>query len=316
MLTDLFGNNVSPKTMECNIYHDEREVRGKWRKWLYHGFLIVPMDFEDQILKELADEREKSGWQKEIHFHNLRDTRAMNDLAARWINLFCSYLYKRTYFYLLGVNYTNLAKDLWDNRKTRDYKIYNRFFQIGIYGTIKWFFLNQTAGFQKVVVKNIFSDAKSRTPEDKFHSKPISEIEFKAEIKNEPIVLNCPEVIEVQSNHEDESTYKNESHLIQYVDLIVGGFSQVLDSTSNHEGKCKIAEILVNNRLPEEVMGHKPSHFGSNYYKRYAVSFFPRGKLSRDEIVNKNISTQVNQFYYDRTLSFCNRNQISLFKDS
>lgn len=310
MPTDLFGNNVSPKIMACNIYHDEREVPGKW---LYHGFLFVPVDFEVRILEALAKERKKSTWQKEIHFSDLNNTRTMNDLSVRWINLFCFCLYKYTYFYLLGVNYNNLAKDLWDNRKTRDYKIYNRFFQIGLYGAIKWFFLNKKAGFQRVVVENIFSDAKSRTPQDKFHSKPISEIKFKTEIKDEPIVFNCSEVIEVDSNHE-KSTYTDASHFIQYVDLIIGGLSQVLDSTSDHEGKCKIAEILVKNRLPEELMGHNLSNFNSNYYKRYAVSFFPWKKLPKNKIVGENVSTQVNQFYYERTLAFCDKNRCVCLK--
>lgn len=306
----LFGNPVSPKEMICDIYHDEREIPDKW---LYHGFLLVPVGCDKQILESLDEERKKSTWQKEIHFHGLEGTHSMNDLAVRWIRLFCCSHYKSTYFYLLGVNYANLAKDLWDNKKTRDYKIYNRFFQIGLYGAIKWFFLNERAGFQKVIVNSIFSDAKSRTPQDKFHSRPISEIEFKATIKNEPIIFNCSEVVEVDSNHEDESTHINESHIIQYVDLIVGGLSQVLDATSKHEGKCKVAEILLKYNLPEEIMGYEKTHFESDYYKRYAVSFFPKKKITKSEILNANISTQMNQFYNKRSLQFSQKDQPSLF---
>lgn len=312
-MTDLFGNSVPIKQIECNVYHDEREIPSKW---LYHGFLFVPVDSQVSILNDLARERKESGWEKEIHFSNLDKTRTMNNLAIRWVELFCSSHYRSIYFYLLGVDYSKLAKDLWENRKTRDFKIYNRFFQIGLYGAIKWFFLNPTAGFQKVVIKGLFSDAKSRTQQDRFHSKPISEIEFKAIMKDESIFFEREEIVEVESNHETEKTYKNESHLIQYVDLITGGFSQVFDNTSKQEGKCEIAKILVRNGLPEEIMGYDSTHFKSDYYKKYAVSFFPKTKLSRAHIINKDIFTSKNQFYNKRNLLFLSKDQLSLFGDS
>lgn len=250
-----------------------------------------------------------------MHFSDLDKTRTMNDLAIRWVKLFCASHYRSIYFYLLGVDYQNLAKNLWGNRKTRDYQIYNRFFQIGLYGAIKWFFLNPTAGFQKVVIKGLFSDAKSRTPQDRFHSKPISEIEFKAIMKDEPIEIRCEEIVEVESDHEAERTYKNESRLIQYVDLLIGGFSQVFDNTSQGEGKCQVAKTLVKNNLPEEIMGYDRKHFKSDYYKKYAVSFFPKTKLSRADIINKDIFTSENQFYNKRNLAFLSKDQLSLFGD-
>jgi len=300
-MKDRFGNQVTPKEMICNIYHDEREIPSKW---LYHGFLFVPVACEPQILNGLSKERNKSKWCKEIHFKGLNNTRTMNDLAIGWISLFCSEHSKIIYFYLFGVDYTKLAKDLWVNKGTRDYKIYNRFFQIGLYGAIKWFFLNKEAGFQKVIINNIFSDAKDRTPGDKFHSQPISEIEFKAIIKDEPIEFLCSEVTEVNSNHQDESINSNKSHLIQYVDLIVGGFSQVLDNTSRQYGKCKIADTLLKYRLPEVIMGYDKTHFESCYYKRYALSFFPKRKIPKDDILRQDAFSQQNQFYNERPLLY------------
>lgn len=311
-MEDLFGIQIPPKEMTCNIYHDEREIPGKW---LYHGFLFIPIDYEDQFLKSLEDERKKCEWEKEIHFADLNDTQTMNDLAVNWIRLFCCYHYKSTYFYLFGVDYTKLVKQLWVNHKSRDYKIYNRFFQIGLYGAIKWFFLNRTVDFQKVTIEKIFSDAKNRTPRDKFHSKPISEIEFKASIKDEPITFNYSEVVEVDSDHLIEKTYKKESHIIQYVDLIIGGFSQILDATSKHEGKCQIAQSLLSYNLPEELMGYEKMQFESVYYKRYAISFYPRKKLSESEILNSKISTQINQFYNKRSLQINQKIQPKLFKE-
>ena len=57
-MTDLFGNPVPIKQIECNVYHDEREIP---RKWLYHGFLFVPVDRQDNVLNDLAKERQALG---------------------------------------------------------------------------------------------------------------------------------------------------------------------------------------------------------------------------------------------------------------
>lgn len=309
MSIDLFGNSVAPKKIDCNVYHDEREIPSRW---LYHCFLFVPIDFENQLSAMLGKERKASTWEKEIRFSILRDTRTMNDLAIRWIKLFCSSLYDNTYLYFLGVNYDSLTKDLW-NTQTRDFKIYNRFFQIGLYGAIKWFFLNQSAGFQKVIIQNIFSDAKSRTPEDKFHFQPIEEIDFKTLIKSESVTFRQEKIIEVDSDHCKETTYPDRSHIIQYVDLVIGGISQVFDNTSIHEGKRKVAETLVYYSIPKEIMGYKNSHFNSIYYKKYAVSFFPKDKMSKNEIESKTIFSKKHQFYNERVLTFCNERQINLF---
>lgn len=309
MSVNLFGNVNVAKEFQCSVYHDEREIPDRW---LYHGFLFVPVNFEESLLQMLATKREESTWEKEIHFSDLKDTRTMNNLAVKWIKLFCCSLYDKTYFYFFGVDYNNLTKDLWDNKKTRDFKIYNRFFQIGLYGAIKWFFLNLTSGFQKVVIQNIFSDAKSRRPQDKFHTQPITKIDSKAIIRNEPITFKRSAVIEVDSCHYKEKKYTNQSHIIQYLDLVIGGLSQVFDDTSNHEGKLKVARTLIERRLPEKIMGY---NINSIYYKKYALSFFPKYKLSKEDIMDKKIFAKRNQFYNKRTLAFYNRVQINLFKE-
>jgi len=52
----------------------------------------------------------------------------------------------------------------------------------------------------------------------------------------------------------------------------------LLDATSRQEGKCQVAQTLLKNNLPEEVMGYEKTHFESIYYKRYAISFYPKEK--------------------------------------
>jgi hypothetical protein len=302
--TDLFGNPTLLKEISVNVYHDEREIPNKW---LYHSFLFIPVNAIDEVSGLLIGKRGESGWHREIHFVDLRDTQTANKLALGWLNLFGGQLHQKLYFYLLGVNYHNLEKKVWANRTTRNFKIYNRFFQIGLYGAIKWFFLNPRSGFGKVTIDKLFSDSKSRTTQDKFHTQPIEEVEAKALYKGENIVFSCNRIVEIDSDHEKESNYSVASHLIQFVDIVSGSFSQLFDATSSHEGKCECGKKLLSCGLPNDLMGYDSKQFQSPYYKRYAVSFFPKAKLSETEIMSGECAK--NLFYYSRALASANENQ-------
>lgn len=308
MTADMFGFPARTKEITCAVFHDDRTIAGKW---LYHGFLFVPLDKIEELSSMLLHSRIESTWQKELHFVALDNTRTMNELALKWISLFCNELIDFQYFYLFGIDLTRLTKELWE-RATRDFKIFNRFFQIGLYSAIKWFFLNETAKYDKVVIDSLFSDSKTRTPEDKFHSQPIQEIEFKAFLKDEPIIFNSPAVIDINSDHEEEKSNIKESHIIQYVDILIGAFSQTMDFSSKHFGKCKCAEALLKKELPTILMKYDGPHIKSFYYKKYGISFFPRYKLSKADILNSSIHAIKNQFFSERELTYLNRNQLRL----
>lgn len=302
---DLFGHKVVPKEIAVCVYHDEREVHNRW---LYHSFLLVPLQSEGLILKLFDEARQRTGWHKELHFANLDKTDTENRLALELIDLFHRWLFGEAYFYFFGVNYRNLEKTLWIKAQ-RDFKVYNRFFQIGLYGAIEWFFL--AAGFQKVLIQNIFSDKKPRKGEDRFHSQPIDEIETKASLKGKNIIFQCTEIIEIDSDHEKETDYPLKSHFIQFVDLMMGTFSQIFDDTSEQPGKCMAADRCVRFDLPAKLMKYNPN---SRYYKKYAISFFPNRKLTKAEILEGTITGKSNQFYNERGMKYTSRNQLSLFK--
>lgn len=306
MNVDLFNIPVQNKEIKCNVFHDERILS---KSWLYHGYLFIPFDKEDKFVGSLLQQREKSTWNKELHFHKLNNTLTQNDLANRWLNLFCNQNMKSSYFYFFGVDLTKVDKSLWNDNQTRDFKIYNRFFQIGLYGALKWFFLNKSAGFDKVTIKNIYSDSKTRESEDNFHTKPIFEIGTKAFINDEHIKFENHEILEVDSDHEKEALYKEQSHIIQYVDLITGTFGQILDNTSEHQGKCNCAEKMLQNSLPIQIMEFNASNFKSVYYKKYGLSFFPKNKLSKKQIISQDIYFKKDQFYNLRHLAYANKNQ-------
>ncbi len=305
MQKGFWGDTIPPSEITVNVYHDEREIANDW---LYHSFLFVPIQNEENVLNLLDERRQRSGWKKEMRFKGLAKTGIENRLACEWIDLFGQSLFGEIYFYFFGVNYQNLEKTLW-KRPQRDSKIYNRFFQIGLYGAIKWFFLS--GGFEKVSVQNIFSDEKSRKGEDRFHTQPIEEIESKSLLKGENILFPCPRIIGVESNHEKEKTYPAKSHFIQLSDLLMGTFSQIYDNTSDQEGKRMAANKCIRFELPAKLMKYNPN---SRYYKRYAVSFFPRRKLTKKEILESGITGEVNQFYNEREMKYTTKNQLPLFK--
>jgi len=301
--TDLWGNEIPPKEISVNVYHDEREITNDW---LYHSFLFIPVQNEDNVLSSLNEARRKTGWKRELHFVELDNTETENHLALEWIDLFAHSLFEKIYFHFFGVNYQNLDKTWW-SKPQRDFKIYNRFFQIGLYGAIKWFFL--TMGFQKVSVQNIFSDKKSRKGEDRFHVQPMEEIEMKSLLRGENIVFEHSEIIEIDSDHEKEGDYPSKSHFVQFVDLIMGTFSQILDNTSSSEGKCMVADKCLSFALPTKLMQYNPN---SRYYKKYAISFFPKQRLTKEQILQNDIRSSVNQFYNERKMGYAIRNQWQL----
>jgi len=309
MSKDLFGNITVPKEITVNVYHDEREIQSRW---LYHSFLFVPTCNEKEVLDLLMEKRKLSKWNKEIHFVDLKDTVTANQLALGWVELFGAQFWRKVYLYFLGVNYQNLEKTVWEKKATRDFKIYNRFFQIGLYGAIKWLFINSMSGFEKVAINNIFSDSKSRTPQDKFHTQPIQEVEGKALYKGENIVFSCNRIVEIDSDHENESDFPDASHLVQFVDIISGTLSQIYDATSTHLGKHGCAKKLLSYGLPECVTKYDSAYFQGPYCKRYAVSFFPKEKLSRDMISSGR--SLGNMFYYSRDMVFVRTRQVELFQ--
>lgn len=306
----MLGEIQTKKEMYCNIYHDEREIPNKW---LYHGFLFIPCENETTLLDILDNARSITDWSSPIHFHALRNTYMENRLAELWILSFCNDLPQLCFFYLFGVDKMKLTKTLWIGQ-TED-KIYNRFFQIGLYSAIKWFFLNETAGYKQVTVNQIISHAKDRPEENRFKTQPIEDIQFKSEIKRENIVFKHPIISEISDDHRIESGHSKRSHIIQFVDLIIGGFSQIFDYTSKHYGKCIIADKLCTSNLPQEIIYPKSPKFASYYYKKYAISFFPKAKASEKDILERNIAAIGDQFYNYRDLGYTTKYQPDLFNN-
>lgn len=284
--------------IKLEVYHDERGATNQ--DWLYHAFLFLPLENKNEVMKELIDFRKD--WLKELHFKELGDTRTENRVAELWVDYFCRKGYEDFYFYLFGVNVLNLEKQLWKSQ-TRNAGIYNRFFQIGLYGALKWFFKCKTMNIVKV-----YSHKKTRESHNCFSTKTLQEIKLKTLLKEEPIVFESPRIKEIAGDHNE--TALNESYLIQFVDIILGTFGHIYDREGGREGKDLCAKIMLGHGLPKKLMKIN-SH--SRYYKKFAVNFFPRTRLSMDEILNKDPKYLYgNHFYNEREIKFNTQNQLSL----
>lgn len=303
---NLFGFPEAPSDeMRCSVYHDERFIENKW---LYHAFLFVPNVREMPFLSDLHNIRKITGWDRELHFGRLNNTHTQNNCAKACLKSYLDKHSDQCRFYFIGVDQSALAKELWDPQ-VRNFKIYNRFFQIGLYSAIKWLFINPKAGFRKVCIEKVFSDSKNRSSDDRFHTQPIEDIEFSAAIKKEAISFESKTIIEVDSDHRKETDFPQASHIVQLVDLLAGSMSQMFDNTSKHEGKHLMARCLWEYDLPKAIMGYDKDNFKSKFYKRIGLSFFPKTKLGFNEILNPSIFHKKNAFFIKRTLSFAELQQ-------
>lgn len=294
-------SSPSDGALELEVYHDERGATNEG--WLYHSFLCLPTENKNRVIEKLCDFRKKTDWQEDLHFKDLGSTVAENRLAQLWIDYFCNEGYKDFYFYLFGVNCLNLEKRLW-KPPTRGIRIYNKFFQMGLYGALKWFFIKQG---NKVNIIQIYSHKKTRGPHDNFRFEPIQEINFKAQLKEEPIDFKSKQIKEIGSDRNE--TGFDESHVVQFVDIVMGTLGHIYDRETGKRGKDNCASVMLQYGLPKKLMAINPN---SRYYKRFAVSFFPKAKLSKDEILNRHKNYYHNHFYSEREIKFGTQNQLLL----
>lgn len=281
------------------IFHDEREVN---KGFLYHGFLILPYEYINKWNDMIESVRGKHGYHKEIHFTELKNDKFKGGLAKELLHKSLNRIRSECgYFYSIGINLKNIDKSIW-KREGRSHKIYNRFFEIGLRGGLKWFFLNDTAGFDRVTVKEVVSDDKDRSDDDFFTSKPIFEA-FSKTVNNPDgrVILFDKSSITTLDSDKNKSG-DDRSNFLQVVDLILGSCSQLWDATSSHSSKNELA-LTVSPILDDlhDTQNDKPN-FSSDFYKKFAVSFFPKDPINNYQEIADETGFSVNQFYHFRPL--------------
>ena len=279
------------------IFHDERELK---HDWLYHGVLVVEASSAEALIQFFCDTRRESGSQRDVHFTELKRTSCRSKttrLAALWARAASEELWKYCRFYLLGVALSNLDRSAFGNdKRTVNQNIYNRFFEIALFSALRWFYPNDA-----VEIIQAFSEERSLAEDNPFQRRPL----YKIEQRQGNIICACHEITLVKKRHAEEKEHPKAVPCIQLVDLLMGGISQCYDRSSSGEAQLEIEEIL-----------HEPLHqlaknrFNRNHhlYKKLQVAFFPREKLTAEEILDQ---TQQPRFLW-RDLA-THRDQISLF---
>lgn len=282
--------------VELLVFHDEREL--KKAKWLYHGFILCEVKKCSTLINDLIDKKTEAGCPvgDRIHFVELTSRSAGSSstkTAVKWAKLFRDVCYRNMWFYLLGVDLSNINYDafgLKSNGRDRHYRIYNKFFEIGLFTACRWFFDPTTVDIE---IEGIFSEERSlerRNPFAFYAPYRINQRESNIKIKTKHIT-------KISSTPSKEKRYPDYVHNLNLVDVLVGSFSEVFDYSSTQDGCVEVAEQLY---IVCDRLSANPFNSRSRYYKRYAMSFFPRRRLNSSEIIQSKTSQLGNHFYNKR----------------
>jgi len=296
---DLFGELRSPqKQIELTVFHDERMVSD----WLYHAFLIVPNNELEEFKKRLADLRVKAECEptKRVHFyqltaHSTTSTRTM--CAKLWAQAYRSEFFTRSCFYILGVDLTKIDHGFFGDedstRSEEDFRIYNRFFEVGLFGALRFFYWD----YDKRVTA-IHTEKRDREIHDPFLRHPVYAINR----RESNMEILCPKIEEISPDPAIETQRRDLTDVLQYVDVIIGAHSQNLDYSSKTKTGCnEVADVL----LPiTDRLVRNPRNRNSRYYRRYSLSFFPRQKISPNDIDLKVATQFYNERYIKRMEKF------------
>ena len=217
--------------MKLLIFHDERFIP---KKWLYDGFIFCEPEHFPILKHELHQARIEAGCSpsKRIHFSSLSSygvSSSKTRTAIRWAELFKRKLYEHIWFYLFGVNIGKIDYQFFGpptNGQHRDYRIYNRFFEIGLFSACKYFF--NTAN-EEVEILKIFSEERSLQEDDPF----LGYVPYRINQRESNIVVKCKQIIFVAGDPPRENDNPEYVEIVNFVDTIMGAFSEAIDRTGN-----------------------------------------------------------------------------------
>ena len=310
--------------VEINLYCDEIKeviiqdsVFGN-EKWAYIGVLIVPILNQDALISNLLNKRcgNKSAikqWggcqkvclyheknDKEVHYQKC-DSADIYYIADRWFD-FLLQDRKLTYFYVLGIDLSNLDYSFFGKASGKQIfsRIYNRFFRTAILKSVKSYFHR----YDKIVVRNIVHD---KTPLKYHELFPWHSI-YRISRDDEKIEFHSRQIEFLESDHRLSGDER--SHLIQYTDVILGSFYNGLHLASREEHKISISQKVV--PLLSRLM-NAPNNINSRYkyVGRQSIDFFPRSQTSLLELAG-NINVR-GGFYKSREIRINRINYPTLF---
>jgi len=299
--------------IELNIYCDEiKEETIKYmhvdnEKWIYIGILIVPVDKEEQLIRSLLNKRcgnpEAREWgkcERECSFHEKNDkevhykklgTKDRYFIAERWLDFFMEDR-ELTWFFILGINLTNLNYDFFGNASgsERFLRIYNRFFRMAIQKSVKSYF----SSYDTITINNLVHDISDLQHTELFPWHSI----YRLQSEDEKICFTKDSIEFLDSDH--RKSFDKRSNLIQYIDLLMGVIANCFHYSTSDENKTNLSLKFL--PIVERLI-YQPGNINSRYryVNRLCIDFFPKFKLDTvDEFERK--FQRINSFFKEREI--------------
>jgi hypothetical protein len=288
MMQDLFGEVHKPKETHIEIYGDEVKPRTNQigERWAYIGIVLIPIEKKNDLVNALCLPRAEINCHSEIKSRDL-DHRPKRQLANAWLDILLSdQETRRIYFNILGINLSNLNYEAFGGSNFQT--IYNRFFRTCVKSALNNCFPNC-----HITVRKVYHDAGDMQAHALFPWHVINRLS--SECSDVTFLADTIEFVE--SDHGKPGGCR-ESHLIQFIDLIMGLTSQCLDFTSHKESVISVSSRLYG--LIERMM-HNHRNVNSRYghYRKYTTSFFPSQNISTVQMFDS-IVQATSGFYQER----------------
>lgn len=324
------------KPVNLEIFSDEiLSVRDNSdnSKWMYFGTLFIQSEKKIPLIETLNNLRciksnywhhdvntcdDRCGYHEknntEIHYKELAESNARFRIAQNWINFVKNERSPKTdrlfYFNILGLNLSAMNLEMFGT-ESNDLTIYNRFYRTTILSGLKYFFKDK-----KVIIHNIFHDKGSQ----EFHEYIPWHAIHKIDLTNDNISIIPENVQFIDSDH--RVSRKDESHLIQLTDILLGATFSCLHNPSVEFQKRKIGHLfkpVLSCLLDRKESDYGPmtgSYYQSKFYKTSQVSFFPKNKFDMRtaplDVNNFDRRIGMGKFYYDRGLQLVDSSEVKL----
>jgi hypothetical protein len=281
-----------PEEIQLNLYCDEIKEStivdpdiGN-QHWIYLGILIVPTILEDELISKICDLRcrntqNKNGWgacktqcpyheknDKEIHYKRSKSADVYH-IARKWIEFACKDgIY--TFFYILGLNLDNLDYSCFGNHcpSERFRIIYNRFFRTAVLKSAKSYFYI----YDRIIIENIFHDNADISNHEYFPWHSI----YRLERDDPKLTFVSDEIQFIDSDHHESNNKR--SHLIQYIDVLMGSIFNALHWESQNVKKENLA-LVIHPLLQRMIKNPRNRNSSYNIHNRKSIDFFPSRRL-------------------------------------
>jgi hypothetical protein len=265
-MNTLFGFNSSK--INITIFSDERKNLNN--QWDYICLLIIPTNKINVVLNIIKNYRNNNNYHHELKFAKLdnRGTGVKFQLAKDLLNEILNDTQKLYYFKIFGIDKISINNNRF-GKGLKNYEIYaniyNRFYRTNIL-QLKGYFKNQN-----IEIDNIFHDNEGNLERHEyFNWHTVFTVE-----KDERISCNCDRIKFINSNHDLEPNYQNESHIIQLVDILIGAVSQCIEyHNKKNQSQIELAGLVL--PYVDRILNDKPNWKSEfPYFGRFDINFFP-----------------------------------------